>query len=1013
MLFMIHLKQIFNKLKLTPEKGLFFTKNEDWYSMFSNRTQRILLDKIKPDAFFCVDKKPIILFFEKPDNKEKKLKEIWNFNECPIVFVVDESNVEVYNGFKYIFQKDSLELLANSEADIQCFDYKHIVTGDTWSKFKTNFNYVNRVDYHLLENIKYARKKLIEKNGLSIKDSNALIGKIIFVRYLIDRKVKINYLGNSKYWTNDDLCDLLKNRESVFSFFNYLEDKFNGDLFPISEEGYKIISKDCFDTLIDLLQGTEILSGQKSFFTLYDFSIIPVEFISNIYELFIGQDKQEKEGAYYTPLFLVDYILSETIEIKFSKDNQSCSCPVLDPACGSGIFLVESLRKIIEQYQKNHPNYKSDLENYKESLKKLAVDNIFGIDKDKSAVDVAVFSIYLTLLDYQTPSDIQNFTFPELLGTNFFVNDFFEKDIDGAELNYERILKNIEFDFILGNPPWKRGKGDEKNPPFVKYIDERKKRERNLEPDGSKISISNNEIAQAFLLRTSDFSSKNTKSGLIVTSKVLYNLNGENFRNYFLNNYKVDKVFELSPVRKEVFDKSNDKAVAPAAILFYRYSPNNSTLDNVVQHISLKPNISFTLFKIFTINRTDFKKVKQKQLIDFDYLWKILVYGSYLDFNFIKRLKTDFISIEKFLEKKSFIKGQGIQNGADKYPVGELKGMEFIDSRKVTPYYVEERDRGKWENEYAHRVRNKDLYHAPMLLMRKGLTPELNKISAISYKDGVFKDSLTSIKVFRQKDVKYLKMLSSLLSSRLFTYYVLHTGSSVGIEREQSFNKGVFEFPFIENNSIVSIYESLERTSKLNKHLPLNNAILENEINSLEIQMNDLIYQTVQCDEVEHSILKYTKEVTIPLIMNKKSHVNLFKSLPMKSEILSEYVGVFLKRFNSVYASRGQKLTAQVLHNQTLIGVRFNLSKHDGLIKEIDWKECNDDKLIDFVSMLGVQHITDKLFVQKDIRGFEKDGFYIIKPNEFKLWHLGIAHLDLNEFVEAILLTANKDKANV
>jgi hypothetical protein len=53
--------------------------------------------------------------------------------------------------------------------------------------------------------------------------------------------------------------------------------------------------------------------------------------------------------------------------------------------------------------------------------------------------------------------------------------------------------------------------------------------------------------------------------------------------------------------------------------------------------------------------------------------------------------------------------------------------------------------------------------------------------------------------------------------------------------------------------------------------------------------------------------------------------------------------------------------------------------------------------------MLSSGQITHNLFVQKDLRGFEKNGFYIVKPNEKRLWHRAIAHLDVNEFANAML----------
>lgn len=628
---MNHLTQIFNKLNLTRENGLFITNESDWKGVFTNRVERILNNVIKPDAFFSIDNKPFILFFDSPENKKNKLKEIWNFNESPIVIITEGDSLEIYNGFEFITEDDSLRLFGKTDK-LNDFSYFELVTGKTWEKYEKDFNYSNRIDYHLLNNIKAARGLLINE-GLSIDLTNSLLGKVIFVRYLIDRNVKLDFEkeGISRKLTNAEFCSLLSDKQNVKDFFKYLKKKFNGDLFPVSEDDIDSISSTCLSIIVKLLSGDEVASGQMSLFNLYNFSIIPVEFISNVYELFIGQDQQENQSSYYTPLFLVDYILSETVEKKFRNQPKSYNCKVLDPSCGSGIFLVETLRKIIEQFQLNNPNYLNNPDQYKKQLVQLASDNIFGIDKDKSAVNVAIFSIYLTLLDYQEPSDIESFKFPLLFNRNFFSEDFFNTD---AGFNVQ--LGKISFEFILGNPPWKRGKG-EKKPLFDQYINQRKKIEKGKYTN--EIEISNSEIAQAFILRVSDFSKEDTKVAFIATSKVLYNLNAQNFRKYLLDQFNINKVFELAPVRKEVFNKSNDKAVAPAVVLFYEFAFNKTTDENIVEHLTLKPSRFFSLFKVFTIQRGDYKKVIQSKLKEFDYLWKVLVYGNYLDFNLVYRLR--------------------------------------------------------------------------------------------------------------------------------------------------------------------------------------------------------------------------------------------------------------------------------------------------------------------------------------------------------------------------------------
>ena len=291
----------------------------------------------------------------------------------------------------------------------------------------------------------------------------------------------------------------------------------------------------------------------------------------------------------------------------------------------------------------------------------------------------------MTLLDYQNPSDIENFKFPHLENQNFFVSDFFD-----TESEFNNILKKKEFSFILGNPPWKRGKGENKKPLFEKYIEVRNKLERGQFE--SNIVISNKEIAQAFVLRVSDFASSKTNIALIITSKTLYNLKALDFRKYFLEAFTVKKVFELAPVRREVFNNSNDKAIAPASVLFYSYTGSINNDENIIEHITLKPSRFFSLFKVFSILRNDYKKITQKQLKQNDHLWKILVYGNYLDFNFIKRLNQDNSSIgQEILDGNLLIK-QGLKrkDGDKSIPVNSLLGFDFLDTRKkeLKPFLI-------------------------------------------------------------------------------------------------------------------------------------------------------------------------------------------------------------------------------------------------------------------------------------------------------------------------------------
>ncbi|TCI93746.1 HsdM family class I SAM-dependent methyltransferase [Tenacibaculum sp. M341] len=1006
---MKHLKQIFEKLGLNRENGLYIA-GEQREKLFSNRIEKLLKETIKPNAFFCIDNKPFILFFENLGKyKEKKLKDIWNFNESPIVIICEKDNIEIFNGFEYLSDQKTLKLFGNEEK-LNDFSYFELVTGQTWEKYEKSFGSKNRVDFYLLENIKATRNILIS-HSLSKELTNSLIGKVIFVRYLIDRGIKLDFeqQGESREWTNQEFCDLLNDKNKVIAFFSYLKSKFNGDLFPITQNEIENIPYTSFSIIIKLLSGEEIATNQLSLFNLYDFSIIPVEFISNIYELFIGQDQQEKQGAYYTPLFLVDYILAETVERKIQKNNDH-SCKVLDPACGSGIFLVETLRKIIEQYQKNNPNYLNDIDSYKKDLKKLALDNIYGVDKDKSAINVAVFSIYLTLLDYQKPSDIENFKFPNLENKNFFSSDFFDTNAD-----FNTKFQNIEFNFILGNPPWKRGKGGEKSPLFIQYIKNRQKREKGK--SNIEIKISNKEIAQAFVLRTSDFSSKNTNISLVVTSKMLYNLNAKQFRQYFLENFFVDKIFELAPVRKEVFNESSDSAIAPAAVLFYRHTKNQETNNNLVQHITLKPSKFFSLFKIFTIQRGDYKEVLQEKLKTYDYLWKVLVYGSYLDFNLINRLNQNFKSISEIIsDSQNFVYGQGIQiSGGDENDVSRHIGKKYINSRKdIKSFWINSNTQSKWTKQIVHRQKEDILFEGPMILISKGFTNTFRCVSGYSEENVLFTDTLTSIKSVNNHNSDYLKIISGILNSIVFTYLNLQTFSSSGIEREQSHNKEKFSTPFTNNNLIEHIYNEISYLKK-KKYSSNTTEIIDfdKKIATKIQELDNTILSAFSFSKQERDLVNYATDITIPLIMKHKGYERIFNPLQLDSEIITEYIYLFFNAFNPIYKKLNQQIIVEIKYTNQIIGLFFKLTSLNSNNTPIKKTKEKNTVFLKLLSSLGVEKVTDKLFIQKDIRGFEENGFYIIKPNEQKLWHKAIGHLDVNEFMDAVLMAGKKNKFNV
>lgn len=1011
------IEEIFLALGLNQENGLYLTNEDRWKTeiSFPNRVKRLIERKIEPTAFFCFDNKPMILFFDNPSDKTVLHKEIWNFNESPVAIIIEEDSVEILNGFAIDENAKLLKSLGGVEK-LNDFSYFELVTGRTWEQYKEHLDYRNRVDYRLLQNIKAARQILVGNNEKRAKLVNAILGKVIFVRYLIDRKVKMRFDGKLRTWTTPEFCELLDSPQKIQRFFEYLDDKekgFNGDLFPLTAEEYGYIKGSDYQVLKRLLLGEDIAKYQPSLFELYDFSIIPIEFISNVYELFIGQDNQKEEGAYYTPLFLVDYMLKETVEKKLSNPDSDYNCKVLDPACGSGIFLVETLRKIIERYIADTGiDPKDEKGKLKRAIGNLAKENIYGIDKDESAVQVAIFSIYLTLLDYLEPAAIEDaFKFPPLLNTNFFNEDFFDEN---ATFNTQ--LKEIEFNYILGNPPWKGNGMDERGNTYLKN---RKSREKGLRKK-FKIAINNNEIAEGFVLRVSDFCKRETKIALIIGSTSLYNLgyNKEEFsyfRQYFLEEYFIDKVFELAPVRYEVFEKSNKPAFKPAAVIFYRYANGEQTDNNNVQHIALKQSRFFSLFKIFTINRNDYKYVQQNKLKEFDWLWKVLVYGSYLDFNFIKRLKSGYPTIKEIIaDEKKFCVGTGVQYSSNPiHPSKHLTGKPFVDANGITPFFINPDKISSFNVPKLHRLRSEEIFKAPILLMRKGLDMQKLTIkAAISRKDLLFKDSLTAIAIKNKQDIKVLNDLLAILSSNLLSYFAINTFSSIGIEREQTQNYNKFSLPYLE----LDVKESIEKIEQAKSEIyseekkatrdSLKIQELQYNIDSELESINGNIFRKIQLGESEKALIDYSLQINRTLITgDESSKRKLFIPLAYEDKLLTAYAQLFLNRFQANLSNNDQKFIVEIWHASQIVGMFFKVIPIEEYKENIVWVDQQNDVsgILPFLINISSSKITDQLFVQKDVRGFYKDYFFIFKPNEKRLWHKAIGYLDVHEFSDAIL----------
>jgi len=822
----------------------------------------------------------------------------------------------------------------------------------------------------MLDNIKDATNQL-KKTGCT-PFAVRLVLRLIFIRYLIDRGVDLNYkkiCGNVNE-SQQCLLNIMKSKDELYDLFSHLKSQFNGNLFEIyqkdGETEAAILNDLSLKTLYDLMAGNLVSSsGQRSLFPLYDFNIIPVELISNIYERFLGDEKQQKDKAFYTPPYLVDYLLHQTVSPFLEKSKH---CRILDPACGSGIFLVESARKLIET---NILQNSSDISDNK--LINIVVDNLWGIDKNPEAIDVAVFSIYLTLLDYKDPKTLKNFQLPMLKDKNFFVCDFFSEEVD-------KIFSDKHFDFIIGNPPWGKVGGS-----HIEYC-----KQRNL-------PILNEEISRSFILRTKDFADEDTCCCLIVTSKLFYNMKSPAvvFRRWLLEKAKVDKYIELAAVRELIFTKAR----GPAGVIMYRFTDNKEqNRKNEMCHLTLKPNIFFKLFNIIVIEKNDYKYIRQTLLLENDWAWKTLVFGHTHDFYTIKQLRNNYPSVKQVLQNQKIPYGTGIRVAdGDEQNASHLIGRWLIDAENgIKAFEVIKQYGHTFQKPKIHRAKadKQYLFTSPYALIKKGFDIQTYKFrAAYSEEDFIYTDAITGI-CGKNKDKQILLSLVGLFNSSFYSYLNLMLGSSSGIEREQGFPTEIFKHPVIIDEQIARLVERIQKELILEREKLFNNS---SESESIIRELDLLVLDKFGLSK--DLFVDYALNVQIPLIA-----CNKLTWEKATSQQLREYANIFVNYFSTILENNGKyvftKIYTNVAYHYCAVEFEFQNERPIEQVIELDGDQNSQLYLI---SKFMLNEVNDLFYQMKDVISFNESSFFILKTDECRNWHPAMAKLDLADVLDSIL----------
>ena len=622
--------------------------------------------------------------------------------------------------------------------------------------------------------------------------------------------------------------------------------------------------------------------------------------------------------------------------------------------------MEECFRKILEA-NLNKDGYIEE----NEKINKLLCENIYGVDINEEAIDVTIFSLYLTIMDYKNPKSLQNYQFPNLKNLNLFAADFFDEKLND-------ILKTKKFDLIIGNPPWGSVKGK-----HIEYC------EKNNLPH------QRTEISRSFVFKAKELCNKNTKCCLVLPSKLLYNKEqpAVKTRSILLENTKIEKIVEMSAVRKLIFKN----AIAPSFIIIFQKN-NEEYLKNDIEYVSFKPNIFFELFNIILIEKNDIKYVSQAFLNENDWAWKTILYGTSYDVRIIKKLKSNYPTINKIIEDNNFISQTGISANDGEKDSRKYIGKKIIDSDNGIDHFVINTNKlAIFKKNKIYRVGNEKQFEPPYCLFKKGVNIENYKIRSVYTEEEIlYLNGVTCIKG-KKEDKEILKNITGLLNSSLYAYLNLMLSASVGVEREQIFIDEIKKYPYIYDRNISDIVEKIQKEKQ-----SFNMKTIKNE-NELVEQLDSIILKKFNL--LDNEFIDYALNVQSPIINSKKSHTMKI----VDENALKIYAGYFQEYFNRILRGSNKNIKIVLYPKVKSIYSIFELIICEEEVNEQIEIKNNIDRNKEILSRFMVNKITDNFYQIKDVINFEKNSFFIIKTREFKNWHPAMAKLDLEEVIDEML----------
>lgn len=895
-----------------------------------------------------------------------------------------------------------------------------------------------RADALLLKNLRYVRAELLAR-GLAQDHCHDLLARVIFTQFLFHRKdsdghaffspAKMRRLQEddtlSRY--HESLASLLTHKTDTYALFRWMDERFNGDLFPGKNgededdreaawraEKKAVSAEEHLALLAGLVSGTlDVKDKQHTLWPHYSFDTIPIEFISSVYEEFLTAEERGNDKAYYTPSHLVDYVLDAVLPWGSNKWNVR----ILDPCCGSGIFLVKAFQRLIHRWRraKGREPLVSD-------LRPILERNLVGVDKNPEAVRVACFSLYLAMADAIEPKHYitrdNTKVFPRLRGTRLLRQDFFDED---TSANTE------SFDYVLGNAPWGDGSIFPDKLPGEEKADYRKRIKILPPTPGQKWAkangwpVANNDIGPLFLAKAASLVNSNGFVAMVNTASLLYWRDGQatDLRKKLFTSFSFDEVTNLSALRRDLFPQ----AIGPSCIvvfgaakpdpqkLLHYYTPKPARSEPSQRG---KPQAS----RGFSVEPHDVKTLTHAEAAEDSMVWPVLMLGSSRDALLLRRLSA-FPKLRQLEAEGVVATREGVVFGQrDKTPREKaLRGLPLLQLPKFPSATSLELDASllpTWEDPRVSARDSEDFsaFKLPQLIIKQGFETADSRFKAALVRSdasdwGVICSQAYLTVSSMGASLALLRSACIIYNSSFATYFLWNTSSRLGHYRTEVLAKELLEVP-ISNVSLVSMSGS-----------------------STEIDAT--VRQTFNLTAADWTLIEDFLEYTLPDVLRTtgvraRLQTQRKDNCGIKEPELTEYAKTFSRvvkgtfgKDRSVAATvftdpEGRRLPVRMLtiHLDSLekTGVHSESIEADGLLDQL--AKFHTDQLKQKPrdatgNGLGFQRVAYFFHPSRE-SGRRVMNLTIVKPDERRYWTRSMAMRDADQLAVSIVKAAGGAK---